>query len=178
MYTTQRSTCTPELHYTCINAGQDAAAPSPTEAAQNTKHTSDLLRRFKELTVKETKDASCMDQSEIDLRVCLAPFSPISFWTAPRPVNSFTTWSALEHLAVIFCTRVVCVEFTDSTIATHLVSCVDNVVWYLSTLLMSKVYLDHVFMTANLGQPCQSSAAKYLTDVICVLAICLDSNLD
>ena len=111
-----------------IFAGQDAAAPSPTEAAQNTKHTSDLLRRFKELTVKETKDATSMDQSEVDLRVCLAPFSPISFWTTARPVDSITTRSALEDLAVIFCTRVVCVESTDPTIATQMVSCVDIVV--------------------------------------------------
>ncbi len=50
-------------------AGQDPAAPSPTEAATNTKHTSDLLRRFKELTVKEPKDPAAFDQPEIDLRV-------------------------------------------------------------------------------------------------------------
>ena len=50
-------------------AGQDPAAPSPTEAATNTKHTSDLLRRFKELTVKEPKDPGALDQPEIDLRV-------------------------------------------------------------------------------------------------------------
>ncbi len=50
-------------------AGQDPAAPSPTEAATNTKHTSDLLRRFKELTVKEPKDPAGLDQPEIDLRV-------------------------------------------------------------------------------------------------------------
>ncbi|DBB03248.1 TPA: hypothetical protein ACH3X3_010645 [Trebouxia sp. C0006] len=48
--------------------GQDPAAPSPTEAATNTKHTSDLLRRFKELTVKEPKDPAAFDQPEIDLR--------------------------------------------------------------------------------------------------------------
>ncbi|KAL3145148.1 hypothetical protein ABBQ38_001750 [Trebouxia sp. C0009 RCD-2024] len=48
--------------------GQDPAAPSPTEAATNTKHTSDLLRRFKELTVKEPKDPAGLDQPEIDLR--------------------------------------------------------------------------------------------------------------
>lgn len=48
--------------------GQDPAAPSPTEAATNTKHTSDLLRRFKELTVKEPKDPGALDQPEIDLR--------------------------------------------------------------------------------------------------------------
>lgn len=51
------------------SAGQDPAAPSPTEAATNTKHTSDLLRRFKELTVKEPKDPAGLDQPEIDLRV-------------------------------------------------------------------------------------------------------------
>ena len=50
-------------------AGQDPAAPSPTEAATNTKHTSDLLRRFKELTVKEPKDPGALDQPEVDLRV-------------------------------------------------------------------------------------------------------------
>ena len=49
--------------------GQDSAAPSPTEAATNTKHTSDLLRRFKELTVKESTDPAALDQPEIDLRV-------------------------------------------------------------------------------------------------------------
>ncbi|DBA90824.1 hypothetical protein WJX77_010125 [Trebouxia sp. C0004] len=48
--------------------GQDPAAPSPTEAATNTKHTSDLLRRFKELTVKEPKDPAALDQPETDLR--------------------------------------------------------------------------------------------------------------
>lgn len=48
--------------------GQDPAGPSPTEAATNTKHTSDLLRRFKELTVKEPKDPAGLDQPEIDLR--------------------------------------------------------------------------------------------------------------
>lgn len=48
--------------------GQDSAAPSPTEAATNTKHTSDLLRRFKELTVKESTDPAALDQPEIDLR--------------------------------------------------------------------------------------------------------------
>ena len=53
--------------YMCV--GQDPAAPSPTEAATNTKHTSDLLRRFKEMTVKEPKDLASLDQSEIDLRV-------------------------------------------------------------------------------------------------------------
>lgn len=53
----------------CTRVGQDPAAPSPTEAATNTKHTSDLLRRFKELTVKEPKDLSGLDQPEVDLRV-------------------------------------------------------------------------------------------------------------
>lgn len=50
-------------------SGQDPAAPSPTEAATNTKHTSDLLRRFKELRVREAKDPSGLDQPEIDLKV-------------------------------------------------------------------------------------------------------------
>ena len=50
-------------------AGPAPAAPSPTEAATNTKHTSDLLRRFKELTVKEPTDPAALDQPEIDLRV-------------------------------------------------------------------------------------------------------------
>lgn len=53
----------------CTCVGQDPAAPSPTEAATNTKHTSDLLRRFKEMTVKEPKDLAGLDQSEIDLKV-------------------------------------------------------------------------------------------------------------
>ena len=44
-------------------------APSPTEAATNTKHTSDLLRRFKELRVREPKDPAALDQPEIDLKV-------------------------------------------------------------------------------------------------------------
>lgn len=50
-------------------SGQDPAAPSPTEAATNTKHTSDLLRRFKELRVREGKDLAALDQPEIDLKV-------------------------------------------------------------------------------------------------------------
>ena len=57
------------LELLCACAGQDPAGPSPTEAATNTKHTSDLLRRFKELTVKEPKDPAGLDQPEIDLRV-------------------------------------------------------------------------------------------------------------
>ncbi len=54
-------------------AGVDGtSSTTPTEAAQNPKHTSDLLRRFKEMGLSmrhEYREPAELDQIETDLRV-------------------------------------------------------------------------------------------------------------
>ena len=54
-------------------AGVDGtSSTTPTEAAQNPKHTSDLLRRFKEMGLSmrhEYREPAELDQTETDLRV-------------------------------------------------------------------------------------------------------------
>ena len=54
-------------------AGVDGtSSTTPTEAAQNPKHTSDLLSRFKEMGLRmrhEYREPAELDQIETDLRV-------------------------------------------------------------------------------------------------------------
>ena len=53
-------------------AGQERSIPAPSEAAQSTKASGDLLRRFKELRESlrnEYSEPPSLSQSEVDLRV-------------------------------------------------------------------------------------------------------------
>lgn len=53
-------------------AGSESAIPNPSDAARSTKHTGDLLRRFKELRLDvrhEYQEQPAMTQPEADLRV-------------------------------------------------------------------------------------------------------------
>ena len=65
------------LNEPCIRAGsaagQERSIPAPSEAAQSTKASGDLLRRFKEMKqslTNELQEAPVLTDAEVALRVC------------------------------------------------------------------------------------------------------------
>ena len=55
-----------------VSPGQDRAIPGPTEAAQSTKSTGDLLRRFKEMgqsVRNDYREPPVLSDTEVHLRV-------------------------------------------------------------------------------------------------------------
>jgi hypothetical protein len=85
-----------------LSVGQERAVTMPTEAAQSTKNTSDLLRRFKELNTSIKSHAE-LEPEERNLRVLLPP-EPRSSLTvlslarlSKRDMVSSAMWCAAMH---------------------------------------------------------------------------------